>query len=227
MSPEDNVEKLRPLLYIEEIVTFAQNLLADKLMGPKEKRVGVFGPYGPMDEVAISDVMKMISKKGSTAFSGIGYLKPDDPNIHSIEPFRPPFIDYVFRKLLPPTRYWHVFPRIGSKAVVNLYPARTNIIELEGCIEYRIPMLGFIRRDVIYKENPIENCDYLKFNENYSECVAPEISFCRFIRFCPFTSPPIVLPETIREVFINNPENRLVAIREIEDLEVPLSEFLS
>jgi hypothetical protein len=223
-----NYKELKAILNMEELIVFTLNLLADKLMGPKEKRVGVFGPYELMDRTLILKVMKIVWKKGFVAFSGIGYYKPNDSKLYPIDPFKSNFIYWFFKIISSPLRYWHIFPSIGSKAVFNLSLLRTNIIELEGCVEYRIPILGFVLRDTIYKENPLENCEYLRLNKNYSECVAPDISFCRFTRFCPFTSLPIMLPEAIREVFIKkyDPKNRLIAVRELKYLDIPISEFL-
>jgi hypothetical protein len=228
MEKENSLEKLKILLHVEEIVAYTLNLRADSLMGPKEKRVGVFGPYGPLEEPILLEVMRIIASFGYAPFYGKGFYKVNDPNtMHSIDPLNPPFIRFLFQiKFLPPTRYYHILPRVGSKAVHNLYPMRTNLIELEGCIEHKIPILGFVIREPIYMEDPLKNCDFLEYHNDYSECKAPNVAFCRFVRYCPFTTQPIVLPEIIREALIGDPNNRLIAVEKVEGLTNPLLEFL-
>jgi len=230
MSDEDDfdlLQKLRNLLNIEAVIAYCQGLIADKLMGPKEKRIGIFGPFEPeFNSEVIKEIMKMVASMGFVAYSGLGYIKPGESEIKSIDPLWPPIIKEIFKRMIPPTRRWHVFPRVGSKAIINLYPTRTNFIELEGCVEANIPVLGFVLREDIYVEDSFRNCDYLKYNQESSICQAPEIAYCRYTRFCPFISNPVALPESARECFIGNEKNELVAIREVRNLKCLIENFL-
>lgn len=221
------IEMLRPLRDIDSLIVYAMDLAAQLLMGPKRQRIGVFGPYGPDGDKVIDDVAQMVASKGFAAITGRGYYKPNHlNNIDNIDHIVPKLMKRLYEKFFSITTLWHNLPRITARSIVNMTVFRTNLIEWEGCVDNKIPVLGFVIRDQIYRNDPLENCDYLDFKGSYSQCASPNTAFCRFQRFCPFLSEPVRLPDIVRRVQMDTIGNRLIAVARVEDLEIPLSEFL-
>lgn len=236
MRKNKKIKKLKFLLDIEEFIVFTYEFLAKAKMGPKGKRIGIFGPASNKKECEIiRSIMKMVARKGFTAFSMLGYYRPSDlQHLQSLNFFNKitQFIEGIgILKLSQKPSYvirrWYLFPTIGSKSIVNLYPPRTQYKEIDGCVDYDIPILGFVIRNKI---KGVQNCTFLKKEKNYSICTAHNFLYCKLYseskKFCPFVSKPISLPEYIREVFINNKKNKLIAVKNKKDLVIPIHNFL-
>lgn len=201
------------------------NLLADKKCGPKERRIGVFGPYPNGGREIIDSTAKMVCELGFIAITADGFYLPNQCDIfHNIDEIMPSPIHKV-KSMLPGRIFFHHFPRLVEKAIFYENDERGQVAELYGCHAFYIPCLGFIIHDKFWNEN---NCIFLSFKDVYSICetVSEELCYHDLLRpFCPFYES-INIPWFSKELFLTD-ENQLVATKNLEDLKPALEEFVS
>ncbi|MFQ6056239.1 MAG: hypothetical protein ACE5J9_07980 [Methanosarcinales archaeon] len=129
-----------------------------KKIGSKESRVGVFGPYPEGGEKVIMKVAKMVSELKFAAITGRGFFLPRQPKVfHSIRELIPPYA-HKARKVIPDHIIFHEFPRLVSKGIFFENEERGQLVELQGCLAYEIPVLGFIRHKTI---SASRSCNFL------------------------------------------------------------------
>jgi len=210
---------------IIEPVILVMEALARIKMGTKENRIGVFGPYLGGDREMIMRVAKMVSELNFAAVTGEGFFLPREPKVfHSIRELIPPYAQKA-RRAIPSHVFFHEFPRLVSKGIFFENDERGQFVELQGCSEYEIPVLGFIIHRTI---SGSKNCNFLTVKNTYSECEVTDKEFClhqtRPEFFCPFYDS-INIPWFSKELFMTK-ENRLIALKRIIALRKILKEFL-
>jgi hypothetical protein len=108
-------------------------------------RIAVFGSYADGGEAELHILARKIASQGFMAISGFGFYLPNDPNLHEAIELYPPFtrglLESPFFGLY---LYRHIMPEIIAGATNNLSTLRTNLFELEGCMELSKPVLGYI-----------------------------------------------------------------------------------
>lgn len=212
-----------------DLVTAFQEELAQHKIGPKNIRIGVFGPYPAEGRMVIEWIAKRLSELGFAPITGMGYYLPNDPNeLHDISELNPPVIREIFT-VGATTRfqYYYLFPRLVSKAVFYMNDERGQTHELRGCYESFIPFVGFIIHNEISKGE--QDCGYLVNKNGYFECVVPDVALCSGLMpkrpFCPFHDS-IDLCFLSQELFLKRRrkyrENRLVAVTNLPNLETML-----
>ena len=201
------------------------NLIADKNFGPKEKRIGVFGPYPNGGREIIDKVAKMVCSCNFIAITADGFYLPEDcgvlQNINEIInlPVR------GIQELLPGHIFFRHFPRIVDKAIFFENDERGQVTELYGCHDYNIPCLGFIIHEKLRNKT---NCLFLRRKRDYSICDATSEQLCyhNFQNiFCPFYDS-INIPWFSKQLFFEN-ENQLIAVKKLENLRPAIEEFIS
>jgi len=206
----------------------AFNKVLNIRIGPRETRIGVFGPYPKGGKKVIQSVAQVVSKLGYNAFTGNGVYRKNNPNdLIEINDILPAHVQKV-RKRIPDRILFHEFPRLVSKAIFFENDERGQYEELRGCMEYEVPALGFIRHRKILSS---KKCNFLLDRRIFSECGAPEPALCPHesnkSKFCPFYDS-IDIPWFSKEILLaKENKNRLVAIRRIPSFLKVIKEFLS
>lgn len=202
--------------------------LADQKIGPRETRIGVFGPYPEGGEKIINEIAKIVSKHGSAAITGKGFYIANEPGrFHVIDEIMPQMIGKI-KLLVGDRRFFYHFPRLVNKAIFNMHIERTQVVELQGCYDFKIPMMGFIRHEDIGHQKK-NKCNFLTVKNSYSECIVPSRDLCIHEviprLFCPFYDS-VDIPWSSKQLFLTE-ENRLVAIEKMSAIETILKEFIS
>jgi len=213
-SKADQDERLRSLAEnllppfidrIFDLVTAYHEELAKQRIGPRDVRIGVFGP-DPADRRMVTDwVAKKISEFGLCSITGAGYYLPKAPDdLQDISEISPPIVKDIFRtKAAHQYQYDYLFPRMVSKAVFYMNDEKGQIHQLRGCYESHIPLVGFIVHNIL--SAGIRDCSHLRKRDGYFECVVPDLSLCSAFMpkkpFCPFYDS-IDLSYSSKEIFL-------------------------
>jgi len=209
--------------FLFDLAILALKPTFSKRVAPTDLRIGVFGPYVERGPEVIESIMKYLSSKGLGAVTGKYYVRPNDLRLRLVRRLYPRAIRYLASDLVPTHKWLHEFPRLVSKSIVYLTMMRAQGNEIEGCSDYRIPMLGFILSDEISRERNV--CNYLVEKDTYAECVCPDWKLCdRVVKpFCPFYES-VHVPWSIKKLFLDS--DRLIAARNLEDLKPVIDEFV-
>jgi len=214
---------------IAELGLVAMESAARKKIGPIESRIGVFGPYAGEGKVVLDKVAREISQLGYASLMGDGfYLPKHSDEFHKIEEIIPPAVKTTIQTIIMHSSvFYRLFPRLTSKAVFNLSELRSQILELEGCLESGIPSLGFIVHENIDSKG--KNCPYLFAATDHSICKVPNKLLCPYHYkglkiFCPFFDS-VNIPWLVKQVLFSD-ANHMVAIRNLSNLTGMLEEFL-
>jgi hypothetical protein len=213
---------------IMDLIIFGIGMKADKVCGPFETRVGVFGPYTPVGREIIDKVARTVSKEGFSALTGEGFYLPHDQNeFHQISELFPPLIVKVLKKFkIPDFVKYHHFPRLVSKAIHYLEPMRGQRNEVEGCYMWSTPMLGFVTDKRVSEEDK-GNCNYLHDAGIYQECLCPDKELCfhpSLKQKCPFYDYKNI-PWPLKQLFMTA-NSRLVAINDFSKIDLVIPEYL-
>ena len=201
------------------------NLLADKKCGPKERRIGVFGPYPNGGRKIIDNVAKILCEFGFVSITADGFYLPNNCDVfYNINEIMNNPV-HMIKNLLPGHIFFYHFPRLVEKAIFFENDERGQVIELNGCHDHNIPCLGFILHKKFFNHN---NCIFLKLKNGYSLCDATSKQLCYhkgLPMFCPFYDS-INIPWFTKQIFFTD-ENHLVATENLEDLKPAIKEFIS
>jgi hypothetical protein len=220
------------MLVLDLIVKLMDTLATIKI-GPKERRIGIFGSYHNAHKQVIIELMKNISKLGWAAITGEGYYLPNDPEtFHDINEIKPKEVSIFFDKCLPEYEYLENFPRIVKKAIIYMNYPGAWVNELIGCYNFNVPFIGFIIHPEISVGRNVHppDCEYLIVKDRYVECFAPGKEYCPFHKpanpFCPFYLS-VDISWTYKQLFLERKvKSRLIAVHDLKDFEAPLQEFL-
>ena len=196
--------------------------------------IGVFGPYEDGGDVHLHAVCQKIATRGCIAIAGEGYYHPSAPN--TLEPLTRTFPDPVEFFLTlddsPFFLYRYLMPSIIDGATVKLYPPRSQIYELAGCVEREVPILGYLHDDRI-TPIPTNKCSHLQENVNGSmvnlRCTATSYGNCPGNApnppGCPFLDVYDV-PWIQKRWFIESPRRIMFAFNELDALDRYLDEVI-
>jgi len=207
MPIRDTIPLSRDAFYehIMNIAIYGIGLQADKVLAPKNKRIGIFGPYPRGGKKIIVRVARAVSKLGYGALTTEGFYPPKSKEFHPIEEIMPPLVRRTIMALgIPDYIYLRHFPRLTVKAIHHLSPLRGQISEIQGCASNDIPMLGFIITRKIDRL-PKNRCSYLVKIENCVECYCPNPDFCFYLDlkpYCPFYEE-VAVPWDTKQLFLN------------------------
>jgi len=240
-SPEcssDEVKKLRrffekcwpeAIKKVMKIIISFHEFLAKQKIGHRKIRIGVFGPYPGMGKKIILQVARYVSDLGFAAITGDGYYLPhDSTNFHDIKEISPPVITQLFEHPeVPQYLYYSILPRLVAKAIFLMNDERGQTIELIGCFDAGIPVLGFITHDIIKYGD--RDCVYLSRTEKISACVVHDhlscLGNCRKRPRCPFYDS-INISWLNKQLFLRRKDHHLIAVRRVQDLEPALVNFI-
>ena len=212
-------------LLLESAIHIINNL-AEKKVGPLKERVGVFGPYSDKEKrKTVLDTARVISNMCYPVLTGMGFFPAHSKRFVKIIGIMPELVQEI-RKAVKSFRFYFHFPKLVGKGVFYLTDLRGQGDEAMGCHTFHKPMFGFILTKKLTGKN---YCPYLYIESNYSECKTPDSDYCvgeTFSKsfFCPFHDA-VNVPWVVKELFFNS-KNRLVAARDLKDLEPLLREFL-
>jgi hypothetical protein len=196
-----------------------------RIIGPRRKRVFCFGPYPEGGRGRINHIAQKVSKLGYTALTGFGFYRANDSDtLHPLTEMMPPIV-MKLKESIPGHIFFHELPRLASKATVDMTIERGQNDELRGCYDHKIPCLGYVIRETIWKRN---HCMFLTKLDGYVECKSFDKSLCMHNNgkrcFCPFTEPTSISWFSL-QLFLTR-DNTLVAAKELGDLDPALERFL-
>lgn len=215
---------------VMDVITGYHEDLANQRIGPRKRRVGVFGPYPGVNKEIIIRLARKISSMGFAAITGEGFYLNDNPSsLHDLEEISPPNIKALFEHPdIPQYHYYRILPRLVSKAFFLMNDERGQTIELIGCFDAGIPVLGFIIHDNI--TNGDRDCVYLQKKGDISTCTVPDHLSClgnaRQRPWCPFYDS-VNISWLTKQLFLRRKEHHLVAVRRIQDLKPIVNIFVS
>ena len=202
--------------------------LANRKVGQRKKRIGVYGRYTKSGWKVIDEVMKRVSRLGFVAITGKGfYLRNKPSEFHAIKEIMSPKVrSEVEGGKIRRTLFYEYFVTLAQKAISYLNEIGTQYDELRGCYKNQIPVCAFIRHESIWRR--YIHCPYLVPKKNYVECTVPKMVLCtrQYIRgrFCPFKES-VRVPVALRELLLSE-ESRLIGVRKLKDIQPVLREFL-
>ncbi len=205
----------------------AMRLVLDKQLGPKSSRIGVFGPYPKGGTQVILKVAQMVSEMGFNVVTGLGAYEKNRPDrLFALMDYFPNHAKKV-KKIIPDRVLFHEITRLVSKAVFFENDERGQYEELKGCLNYKVPSLGFVRHSKILG---VPSCEYLVDKKTYTECMVAEASLCTHEtgnHYCPFYDA-IDVPWFTKEILLcKEYGNRFVAVRNLPALKKVIREFLT
>lgn len=151
----------------------AMGLMLDKQLGPRSSRIGVFGPYPKEGTQVILKVAQMVSEMRFNAVTGLGAYEKNRPDrLFALMDYFPNHAKKV-KKIIPDRVLFHEITRLVSKAVFFENDERGQYEELKGCLDYKVPSLGFVRHGKILGTS---TCEYLSDKKTYTECMVAEAS---------------------------------------------------
>lgn len=238
-EPSDEIEKLRRyfrkcwaevIIVIMDLVAEIHEQNAKQKIGPKDIRIGVFGPYPGTYKQIVMQVARYISELGFASITGEGFYLPNSPMVfHDIKEISPEVVTDIFKHPeVPQYNYYYVLPRLVKKALFLMNDERGQTIELIGCFDAFIPVLGFIVHDTVtygdkdcvylFKEHEISLCG----TANHLSCLGNALQRpC-----CPFYDS-IDIPWLSKQLFLRRPENHLIGVKRVEDIEPILKNFVT
>lgn len=194
-------------------------------------RIAVFGSYTDGGEAELHILARKIASQGFMAISGFGFYLPNDPNLHEAVELYPPFtrglLESPFFGLY---LYRNIMPEIIAGATNNLSTLRTNLFELEGCMELSKPVLGYIiSPKVTGFKSTCANLVVIG-DHGVMECrssindLCPKRAENRSV--CPFNDI-VDLPLVVKNQFAFEDNWVLIAIDNINSIDQPLKKFIS
>lgn len=233
-----DIEKIREIIpesadklwaTIMDMIMLAAELNFEKKIGHINRRIGIFGSHQNGGKETIRTIARTVCKQGYMAITGEGYCSPENcDDWRSTAELFPPLISDVIKKFKIPdfVRFNH-FPRLVSRAIVNLNPMGTQKNEAEGCFTFGVPMLGFVINPNIIQDK-VDLCSYIENNTVYQECMCPEKELCMYPTVrpkCPFYEP-ISVSWGVKQLFMTK-INRIIAVEDSKRLEVAVIEYLT
>ena len=234
----DEIEELRRffdkvwpevLRKVIKIITVFHEERAKRKISPRKIRVGVFGPYPGINKEIIMQVARYVSDFGFASITGDGFYLPNNSSdFHDIKEISPQVITELFDLPdVPQYLYYYVLPRLARRAIFFMNDERGQTIELIGCFDARIPVLGFIVHNITtYGDS---DCIYLLKRGNISACTVPDHLSClgnaRKRPRCPFYDS-INIPWLSKQLFLRRKTSVLVAVKRVQDLRPVINNFI-
>jgi len=199
--------------------------------GPTVKRpliIGVFGPYGDGGQQHLEVIGQKVSSLGCMAISGGFVYPPHDLNVRLLaDVFSPEVNDFITILDREDFLYRDFLPTLIDGATVRLIPIRSNAYELEGCIDNRKPILGYVISSDLKED--LKNCHYVDtiLNTPYiiQKCKATDKAQCLGNSSKPPKCPFAEIPWFMKLWFIETPSNILAAINQTDAID-PLLDLL-
>lgn len=213
---------------INVIAVFQEDKAKQKI-GPRKIRVGVFGPYPGKGKEIIMQVAKYVSDMGFAPITGDGFYLPNNSSdFHDIEELSHPAITELFDLPdVPQYQYYHVLPRLTRKAIFLMNDERGQTIELIGCFDARIPVLGYIVHNITTYGDL--DCVFLANKSEISACTVRDHISClgnaRKRPRCPFYDS-VDISWMTKQLFLRRKQNALVAVKRVQDLRPILGNFI-
>jgi hypothetical protein len=190
------------------------NNIANERIGPREKRIGCFGPYTKHGWKVVQKMMEKVSDLGFAAITGRGFYLPNSHKFYPIKELMSPIIEHEVKRIRGYIFAEH-FVKLTYGAIFYLNEIRTQFPELWGAYRNGIPSLGFIQHKTV--SHTSNNCLYLEVKKDFSQCRAPERSLCESEygvgSFCPFYMS-INIPTSLRELLYAK-GNSLFAVKNL------------
>jgi len=211
------------------IIAVFQEDLAKQNIGPRKSRIGAFGPYPGINKEIIMEVARYVSDFGFASITGDGfYLPNNESDFHDIKEISHPAIIELFNlEDVPQYNYYRVLPRLVQKAIFLMNEERGQTVELIGCFEERIPVLGFIVHNITTYGDL--DCIYLSKKGEISSCTVRDHLSCPGIALkrprCPFYDS-IDIPWLFKELFLRRKANALIAVKRVQDLRPVIKNFI-
>lgn len=201
------------------------NNIANVKLGPREKRIGCFGPYTKPGWKVIDKCMKKVSDLGFAAITGKGFYLPNSSKFYSINEIMSPIIRQEIKRIRGYIFAEH-FVKLVQGSVFYLNEIRTQFPELWGSYRNNIPSLGFIKHESISKS--ADNCLYLRVRKDFTQCLTRDRSLCEAEyavgSFCPFYTS-VNIPLALRELLYTK-GNSLFAIKKLKNIDPILKNFI-
>jgi len=218
--------------FIEPLLREASELIIEKYWGGNPI-IGIFGSYRNGGKELIHDLAKKIVYKGCVAVIGDGFYHPNAPlELQSLDTIYTPTVKNLVSD--PENEFFlyeQFLPYLIDKALIRVYPYRTNDYELAGCRRNRKPVLGFIIHDEVQPRE--DDCHWVEVDSS-SHGISKECK-CVEIQKCPIIAPKKphciiydLYPITqIHKNWFNSIVNwHFIAINQIEKIDDYLDSFL-
>jgi hypothetical protein len=222
---DPSIDNFRKAVCLALIVRI--RVILDKEIGPKNSRIGVFGPNPHEDGNVTPRVAKIISEIGYNAITEVGIFRKNSPEqAVNIKDYLPNNFKKI-SNVVPDQILSYELTHLVHKAVVFENEERGQYYLLKGCFKSKTPTLGLILHNKISNDN---QCAFLIDKATFTECGVTEPSMCpRLFKngFCPFYDS-IYVPWFNKEILLSKKSrNRLIAAKDVPDLKKTLQEFLS
>lgn len=195
--------------------------------------IGAFGPYDPLKPQYLEIMGQKKADRGCLAVLGHGFYHPDEPrNIKLITEIHPEEVRWFLTILdKPDFIYRDYLPAIVDGATVRLEPGRTQLYELESCVDLKKPVIGYIITDNLF-DDP-SNCPLLLTKNNNGlisqRCTSRDRSKClrndSQLPKCPFYDAYDV-PWIQKIWFMEEPSKILLAINSEDAIDDHLDRFI-
>ena len=235
----DEIEELRHFVHecwpevlgkVINVITVFHEEIAKQKIGPRKIRIGVFGPYPGINKAMIMQVARHVSDFGFASITGDGfYLPHNSSDFYDIKEISHPAITELFDLPdVPQYHYYRVLPYLVQKAIFLMNDERGQTIELIGCFDRRIPVLGFIVHNITaYGDS---DCIYLSKRGEISACTVRDHLSClgnaRERPRCPFYDS-INIPWLSKQLFLRRKTSHLVAVKRVQDLRPIINNFIT
>jgi hypothetical protein len=227
----DIKEEIYTHIIVGELCDTIKTYIEDKWN--RTLKVVVFGSYEDGGEELLLEIAQKIARRGFIGITGSGFFLPSKPDtFHELAELFPEVANWFFESKKSQFYLFRcLLPYIGDFAVDKLYPIRTNAYELEGCFEYKKPVMGFICDGRVTQED--KECSFLEFDTSKNglgkECKANDETDCKenyhTNLHCPFYHI-INIPLVQKIWFLTIKEWKLIAVNKLEKLEDYLDKFL-
>ncbi len=204
----------------------SMSVLLDKHIGPKNSRIGVFGPNHMNGMDVTLRVAQMVSKLGYNAITEAGTLKKNCPDqFIDLKKFLPANVKKI-SAVIPDQALFLEMTRLLRKAVFFENEERGQYCLLRACSKSKISTMGFIVHSQISNN---DKCAFLIDRRSFAECGVAEPSLCPRLYtngFCPFYDS-VYIPWFSKEILLSKSSgNRLIAVRDESILEQMVTEFV-
>jgi len=226
----DLINPTTKMLFLPMVSSYAVDFISKKF--GEVQKIGVFGPFPNGGEQILHIIAQKIAGRGFMAIMGNGFYLPESPTIfHPITEMLPQaIINLMPLPIMEFYIYRYLLPSVIHKATMNLYPVRTTAYELEGCLEEKKPVLGYVINSLVVRRN--DDCPFLQIESSNSligkECIpivkscpkqAPNPPHCSF-------SDIVDIPFVQKQWFWFMPDWRMIAMNEIDRIDFYLDSFL-
>jgi len=224
-------EKMNSIKYLVQtrIPEYIESQLPSTL-----QKIGVFGPFSSKDNRNVREIASYLVKNNCIAITSEGYYLPEAPKkIVKLEDILP--YDFLKSSEKIPQLDWFIYsnvmPSIVDKAVIQLFPIRSNMYELEGCKLYSKQVMGYLSNEKVVSH--VDECPWtnvvIENKRMMKECV------CSHILTCPMNSSrnvncifhnPVPIPAIIRNWFIEDHQWKFYSMNDFSQIFSILESFI-